>query len=86
MPRQPYRGPPMTLGNMRANGVRRLAVSCELCRHAAVIDVDAYSERVPVPSFRPRMVCTACGAIGADVRPNWIERPTHPRLTGRRWR
>jgi hypothetical protein len=27
-----------------------------------------------VPSFGPRMVCTICGAIGADARPNWNER------------
>jgi hypothetical protein len=27
-----------------------------------------------LPSFDPLMVCTVCGAIGADVRPNWIER------------
>src|SRR5262249_44658987 len=26
------------------------------------------------PSFGPRMVCTMCGAIGADSRPNWNER------------
>jgi hypothetical protein len=29
---------------------------------------------VTVPSFCPRMVCTVCGAIGADARPNWNER------------
>jgi hypothetical protein len=29
---------PMTLGNMRANGVRSLAVSCMLCHHEAVVD------------------------------------------------
>jgi hypothetical protein len=28
---------------------------------------------VTVPSFGPRMVCTKCGTIGADVRPNWME-------------
>ena len=27
-----------------------------------------------VPSFGSRMVCTKCGAVGADVRPNWRER------------
>jgi hypothetical protein len=26
---------------------------------------------VAVPSFGPKMVCTKCGTIGADVRPNW---------------
>jgi hypothetical protein len=28
-----------------------------------------------VPSFGPRMVCTRCGIIGADARPNWQEQP-----------
>ena len=67
---------PMTLGNMRANGVRTLAVYCEGCRchHEAIIDVSGFPDDVPVPSFGPRMVCTVCGAIGADARPNWNER------------
>jgi hypothetical protein len=30
MPPNRYRDPPMTLGNMRENGVRSLAVSCLL--------------------------------------------------------
>lgn len=67
---------PMTLGNMRANGVRSLSVTCggRLCWHQAVLNVDAYGDDLPVPSFGPRMVCRACGAIGADARPNWNER------------
>jgi hypothetical protein len=77
-----YRGPPMTLANMRANGVRSLSIRCELCHHEAVMNVDAYAETVPVPSFGPRMVCTSCGIIGADARPNWSERPVRPSLTG----
>jgi hypothetical protein len=31
---------PMTLGNMRANGVRSLAVSCHKCHHETVINAD----------------------------------------------
>ena len=67
---------PMTLGNMRANGVRRLAVNCGAlgCHHEAVLDVGAYPDDMPVPAFGPRMVCTVCGAIGAEARPNWQER------------
>jgi hypothetical protein len=34
--KQAYREPPMTLANMRANGVRSLSVRCELCHHEAV--------------------------------------------------
>src|SRR4051794_10285461 len=66
-------GPPMTLANMRANRVRRLAVSCWQCHHEGVINVDRYGDDVPVPSFGPRMVCTKCGTIGCDARPNWVD-------------
>jgi hypothetical protein len=61
----------MTLGNMRENGVRSLAVTCGAlwCNHCGVLNVSDYTDDVAVPSFGPRMVCTVCGAIGADVRP-----------------
>jgi hypothetical protein len=28
------------------------------------------------------MVCTRCGIIGADARPNWREQPARESLTG----
>jgi hypothetical protein len=80
MPTQRYTGPPMTLGNMRENGVRSLAVYCLLCHHPA--GVDQWPDHVTVPSFGPRTVCTSCGMIGADARPNWAERAERPTLTG----
>ena len=57
----------MTLGNMRDNGVRSLSISCGAlwCHRQAVLDVSAFADDVVVPSFGRRMVCTACGAIGA---------------------
>jgi hypothetical protein len=82
MPANRYRGPPMTLANMRANGVRSLLVSCELCHHKAAMNVDTFDDAVPVPTFGPRMVCTGCGIIGAFARPNWQERPPQESLTG----
>jgi hypothetical protein len=68
--------PPMTLGNMRENGVRSLAITCRAlgCHHASILDVSTLGDAVTVPFFGPRMVCTVCGAIGADARPNWNER------------
>jgi hypothetical protein len=69
-------GAMMTLGNMRENGVRSLSITCRAlhCHHHAVIDVSKYPNEMAVPSFGPRMVCTVCGAIGADARPSWNER------------
>jgi hypothetical protein len=73
MPRDGAPIPPMTLANMRANGVRSLIVYCGACHRDAVFDVDRYPDAVPVLAFSPRMVCTRCGMIGADARPNRTE-------------
>jgi hypothetical protein len=86
MPTNRYRGPPMTLANMRAQGVRSLWVVCDLCHHDAVLNVDRFGDGVPVPWFAPLMVCTVCGIIGAFARPNWQERPSGESLTGQQWR
>jgi hypothetical protein len=65
---------------MRSLGLRGLTVLClnPRCLRRARLDVDAYPDDVPVPRFGPRMVCTQCGFIGADARPNWLERPDTP--------
>ena len=86
MPRSAAPLIPMTLGNMRAQGVRSLSVSCWQCHHDALLNVDRWPDRVYVPSFGPQMVCTRCGTIGADARPNWQERLERPSLTGKQWR
>ncbi len=69
-------GPPMTLGNMRANGVHHLIAYClnDACRHSALIDVSGYPDSIEVQSWRAK--CGKCGARGnrIDVRPNWKER------------
>ena len=67
----------MTLGNMRQNGVRSLAVACSICHHEAVISAERWPVSVPVPTFGPRMVCTSCGVVGADARPTWREHRAH---------
>jgi hypothetical protein len=50
-PRSPA-GDPMSLGNMRANGVRSLAVW--QCHHEAGLN-DRWPDHMPVPAFGPRM-------------------------------
>jgi hypothetical protein len=48
-------------------GLRSLAIYCWQCH---------------LPTFGPRMVCTGCGIISADARPNWKEQPPRETLTG----
>jgi hypothetical protein len=68
------------------NGVRSLAVSCWICHHQAVLSADPWPDHLPVPTFGPRMLCTRCGIVGADARPNWKEQPPRETLTGVQWR
>jgi predicted DNA-binding ribbon-helix-helix protein len=85
--KQPH-GPPMTLGNMRELGMRRLLVSClnPDCRHEALIDVSDYPDDTEVSSFVRRMRCSKCDGEKAFVRPNWKEQPPTESLTGKQWR
>jgi hypothetical protein len=70
-------GPPLTLGNMRALGVKQLVVYClrDECRHAGLINVSKYPDDTELPWFREHIVCEKCGAQRnhIDVRPNWSE-------------
>jgi hypothetical protein len=57
---------------VRANGVRSLDVECHNCRHRVIMNVDHLPGDLTVPSLGPKMVCTRCEMIGADVRPNLV--------------
>jgi hypothetical protein len=59
---------------MRQNGVRSLQVMCFGCRHKVIVNVDMYPGEFLVRDFGSRVVCSKCGIVGADVRPNWKER------------
>jgi hypothetical protein len=83
-----YRGPPVTLGHIRSHGVRRLLFYCSeglYCHHSAIIDADRWADETVLLDLDRRAVCTKCGMIGADVRPNWSERPPMESLTGAQW-
>jgi hypothetical protein len=58
----------------RIGGGRELLVYCEStwCNHSATLDADWLPDETPVRSLRHRMVCTRCGLVGADVRPDWL--------------
>jgi hypothetical protein len=41
------------------------------CNHSATLNLDCLSDHTVLLDLDDRMVCTACGLIGADVRPDW---------------
>jgi hypothetical protein len=59
----PRPGPPMSLANMRANGVRAIIATCEACTHSADVNVDALPETVTVP--KPASAYDAASAAGS---------------------
>jgi DNA-directed RNA polymerase subunit RPC12/RpoP len=62
---------PMSLANMRANGVRAVIAACEACGHKADVIVDAMPETTFVPEGGRRLRCTACGGKRINTRPAW---------------
>jgi hypothetical protein len=61
------------LGNIRGHGCRNVLIYCSSlhCNHSATLNADWLPDETPIRSLCPRMVCTKCGMIGADVRPDW---------------
>jgi hypothetical protein len=64
-------GPPMTLANMRQNGVRAVTATCEACGRSADVNVDALPETLHVPHVGRRLRCSQCGGKRVWTRPAW---------------
>lgn len=64
-------GPPMTLANMRLNGVRAVIATCEACGREADVNVDGPAETIVVPDVGRRLRCSACGGKTIRTRPAW---------------
>ena len=64
---------PMTLGNMRQNGVRAVIATClnRDCGHKADVTVDQLADGMFVPDAGARMRCSACGGRKIETRPAW---------------
>jgi len=63
----------VTMGHIRSHGCRDLLVYCNSvwCNQSARLNADWLPDNTVLLELDERMVCTACGLIGADVRPDW---------------
>jgi hypothetical protein len=70
---------PMSLGNMRAHGVRSVLATCQetSCGHARSVNVDNLSADVPVPDVALRLRCSACGSRNVKTQPDWKQSEWH---------
>jgi hypothetical protein len=73
MPIRAPRNQKITLGEVRASGVRGLLIHCSdfRCSHWTAISGDPWPDGVRLSDIEPRFTCQACGQGGADVRPNF---------------
>jgi hypothetical protein len=55
------------------------------CNHSVTLNADWLPDDTPLLTLDPRMVCTKCGLIGADVRPDWTPHTSRRYFDGR-WR
>jgi hypothetical protein len=64
---------PVTLAHIRSHGCRDLLVYCGSgrCHHIVTMNADWLPDETSVRSLCARMVCTRCGMVGADDRPDW---------------
>jgi hypothetical protein len=63
----------ITLGEMRASGVRDLLVYCAdyKCSHGLRMSADRWLDYIRLSDLEPLFVCQACSRRGADIRPDW---------------
>jgi hypothetical protein len=73
-PRKAEAFKPVTMGHIRGHRCRDLLVYCISGQG------DWLADDVPVRSLCARMVCTRCGMVGADVRPDWGSHVNKPRV------
>jgi hypothetical protein len=66
---------PMTLANMRSNGVRSVIAACANCGRSTDVNVDLLPETLTVPEAGNRLRCSSCGGNTISIRPAWHTRP-----------
>jgi hypothetical protein len=73
----------ITLGEMRATGVRGVRVYCSdyKCSHSTAISIDRWPDDVRLSDIEPLFTCHACGKRGGDVRPDFHWEETARRAT-----
>jgi hypothetical protein len=76
--RDPHDDPPPKRRPARHSGALVNSGKHGFCHHSAVIDADRWPDDAVLLDLDRKAVCTKCGMIGADVRPNWTTASGRP--------
>ena len=78
----------ITMGHIRGHGCPALLVYCvsPWCNHSATLTLDWLPDDTVLLDLDHRMACTACGLIGADVRPDWTPKTGGGGMGRAHWR
>jgi hypothetical protein len=66
---------PMTLANMRQNGVRSVIASCANCARSLDVNVDLLPETLTLSEVGNSLRCSHCGGNTISTRPPWHTSP-----------
>jgi len=63
----------ITLGEMRASGVRGLLICCSdyRCSHSITVNADQWPDETRLSDLEKQFTCSVCGRKGAEVRPDF---------------
>nr|WP_027542910.1 hypothetical protein [Bradyrhizobium sp. WSM2254] len=63
----------ITFGEMREKGARGVLIYCAdyRCGHSTALSANRWPDDVRLSDIERRFICTACGELGADVRPDF---------------
>ena len=65
---------PITFGQMRASGIRRILAHCPNleCGHYGTLSANRWADHLRLADVEARLVCSICGRKGAEVRPGAV--------------
>jgi hypothetical protein len=66
---RPYRGPPVTVRDVRQHGVTQLLVYCTdlVCNHSGTLPLAPLPDDLVLLTLDPRCRCTKCGRKGGET-------------------
>ncbi|WP_298428549.1 hypothetical protein [Rhodoblastus sp.] len=75
MTNRDHQTPPLSIAHLKSQGVEGAYIFCRSCGHSGVVAFNALGlpDAMPFPMIAKarRFLCSACGAQGCGILPDW---------------